>query len=138
MSIMTGQSSGWQDVTAAWAACGQRAEDVPDPVSELHAAVLLRQHLASVAILGTTLVVCATAVIAQRPSPASATIAIVVSMTLGYLLFLTELSAVPQMLRSIPALRSRRLRRMRLMTAVVGALEIFLPLGFVLAVTVAA
>ena len=62
------------------------------------------------------------------------TIAIVVSMMLGYLLFLTELSAVPQMLRSIPALRSRRLRRMRLMTAVIGALETSLPAGFVLAV----
>jgi hypothetical protein len=38
------------------------------------------------------------------------------------------------MLRSIPALRSRRLRRMRLMTTVIGALETSLPAGFVLAV----
>ena len=127
MGIVTGQSSVWSVATAAWAACGPRVEDTSDPVSELHAAALLRQHMASAAILGTTLVVCATAVLAQRPSPAAATIAIVVSMMLGYLLFLTELSAVPQMLRSIPALRSRRLRRMRLMTAVIGALETSLP-----------
>ena len=127
----------WRDVTVAWAACAPRVEDIPDPVSELHAAALLRQHLASVAILGTALAVCVAAVLADHPSPASATIAIVVSMMLGYLLFLTELSAVPQMLRSIPALRSRRLRRMRLMTAVIGALETFLPVGFVLAVTAA-
>lgn len=137
MGIVTGQSSVWGVATAAWAACGPRVEDTSDPVSELHAAALLRQHMASAAILGTTLVVCATAVLAQRPSPAAATIAIVVSMMLGYLLFLTELSAVPQMLRSIPALRSRRLRRMRLMTAVIGALETSLPAGFVLAVMVA-
>ncbi|MFV0923557.1 hypothetical protein ACR720_14110 [Sphingomonas parapaucimobilis] len=83
MGIVTGQSSVWGDVTAAWAGCGPRVEDVPDPVSELHAAALLRQHLASAVILGTTLVVCATAILAQRPSPASATIAIVVSMMLG-------------------------------------------------------
>ena len=134
MGIVTGQSSVWSVATAAWAACGPRVEDTSDPVSELHAAALLRQHMASAAILGTTLVVCATAVLAQRPSPAAATIAIVVSMMLGYLLFLTELSAVPQMLRSIPALRSRRLRRMRLMTTVIGALETSLPAGFVLAV----
>ncbi|OMJ33412.1 MULTISPECIES: hypothetical protein [Sphingomonas] len=134
MGIVTGQSSVWQDAISAWAACGASVEDLPDPVSELHAAALLRQYLASVAILGTTFVVCVTAVLAQRPSPASVTIAIVVSMMLGYLLFLTELSAVPQMLRSIPALRSRRLRRMRLMTAVIGALETSLPAGFVLAV----
>ena len=137
MSIKTGQSSGWQDVTAAWAACGPRVDDLPDPVLELHAAALLRQHLASAAILATTLVVCAAAVLNDPPSPASATLAIVVSMMLGYLLFLTELSAVPQMLRSIPALRSRRLRRMRLMTAVIGVLETSLPAGFVLAVMVA-
>lgn len=138
MGIVTGQSSVWGDVTEAWTAWGPRVEDLPDPVSEVHAAALLRQHLASAAILGTTLVICVAAVLADHPSPASATIAIVVSILLGYLLFLTELSAVPQMLRSIPALRSRRLRRMRLMTAVIGALETFLPVGFVLAVTVAA
>lgn len=134
MDIVTGQSSVWQDAIAAWAACGASVEDVPDLISELHAAALLRQHLASAAILATTLVVCAAAVLNDPPSPASATLAIVVSMMLGYLLFLTELSAVPQMLRSIPALRSRRLRRMRLMTTVIGALETSLPAGFVLAV----
>lgn len=134
MGIVTGQSSVWQDAIAAWAACGPSVEDLPDPVSELHAAALLRQHLASAAILGTMLLVCATAVLTDPPSPVSATLAIVVSMMLGYLLFLTELSAVPQMLRSIPALRSRRLRRMRLMTAVIGGLETSLPAGFVLAV----
>ncbi|MHA0337471.1 hypothetical protein [Sphingomonas aquatilis] len=134
MGIVTGQSSVWQDAIAAWAACGPSVEDLPDPVSELHAAALLRQHLASAAILATTLVVCAAAVLNDPPSPASATLAIAVSMMLGYLLFLTELSAVPQMLRSIPALRSRRLRRMRLMTTVIGALETSLPAGFVLAV----
>jgi hypothetical protein len=138
MGIVTGQSSVWRDVTKAWTACGPRVEDLPEPVSELHAAALLCQHLTSATILGTTLVVCVAAVLADHPSPASATIAIVASMMLGYLLFLTELSAVPQMLRSIPALRSCRLRRMRLMTAVIGALETFLPGGFVLAVTVAA
>ena len=136
MGVVTGQSSVWRDATVAWAACVPRVDDIPDPVSELHAAALLRQHLASAAILGTTLVVCVAAVLALHPSSASVTIAIVMSLTIGYLLFLTELSAVPQMLRSIPALRSRRLRRMRLITAVTGALETSLPIGFVLAVTV--
>jgi len=84
MGIVTGQSSVWQDAIAAWAACGPSVEDLPDPVSELHAAALLRQHLASAAILATTLVVCAAAVLNDPPSPASATLAIVVSMMLGY------------------------------------------------------
>lgn len=138
MVATLGYSAIWRDAVEACRACGPRADDIPNPDAEVHAAALLRQYFISSMILTTTVAVCIAGVAARPPSSLSAALAIVASLALGYLLFLTGLSAVPQELRSIPALRSQKVRRIRLATAAIGGVETLLPGCLVLAVLVTA
>ncbi len=138
MVVVLAQSAIWRDVTEACLACGPRADDIPDAEAEFHEAALLRQYLLSSIVLGTTVAVCIAGIAARPPSSLSAAIAVVASLALGYLLFLTGLSAVPEELRSILALRSQKVRRMRLSTAAICVVETLLPGCLVLAVLVTA
>ena len=121
----------------AWRVRDQREGDVADPHAEREAEALFRQYVVSVALLAIGVVTAAATAVRSPPSAASAIGAIIGALVFGYVLVLTELTAVPQTLQTIPALRSARLRRLRFAAAAIGTVETALPLILAVGVAVA-
>jgi len=136
MDAVVDPSTTWRAFTAAWRSREHRADDVADPRSEREAEGLLRQYVCAVVVLSVTIAAGIGTAVMMAPSVSSVIVAIIVALELGYTLVLTELTAVPQTLRTIPALRSARLRRLRLATAVIGTVETALPLILAVALVV--
>jgi hypothetical protein len=97
---------------------------------------LLRQYVAAAGLLGGAVAVAIAGIAISPPSAVAAIGGIIVALAFGYALVLTELTAVPETLRAIPTLPSRRLRRLRLATAAIGTVETMLPLILAVAIVV--
>lgn len=136
MDTVVRPSTTWHLVVEAWRARDQRADDVAHPSAERDATALLRQYVAAAGLLGGTVSVAIAGIAISPPSAAAAIGGIILALALGYVLVLTELTAVPEALRVIPMLPSRRLRRLRLATAAIGTVETMLPLILAVAVVV--
>lgn len=134
MVTVVGSSTAWHLFADAWRARDQRTDDVAHPSAERDATALLRQYVAAAGLLGGAVAVAIGGIAISRPSAVAAIGGIIVALGLGYALVLTELAAVPETLRAIPTLPSRRLRRLRLATAAIGIVETMLPL--ILAITI--
>lgn len=134
MVTVVGSSTAWHLFADAWRARDQRIDDIAHPSAERDATALLRQYVAAAVLLGGAVAVAIGGIAISRPSAVAAIGGIIVALGLGYALVLTELAAVPETLRAIPRLPSRRLRRLRLATAAIGIVETMLPL--ILAITI--
>lgn len=136
MDAVVDPSTTWRAFTVAWRSRERRTDDVADPRSEREAKGLLRQYVCAAVLLSVTIAAGIGTAVLKAPSAPSVIIAVIAALSLGYTLVLTELTAVPQALRIIPALQSARLRRLRLATAVIGTIETALPFIFAVALVV--
>lgn len=136
MDTVVRPSTTWHLFADAWRARDQRTDDVAHPSAECDAVALLRQYVAAAGLLGGSVAVAIVGIAISPPSAVAAIGGIIVALAFGYALVLTELMAVPEALRAIPMLPSRRLRRLRLATAAIGTVETILPLILAVAIVV--
>ncbi|MFS0770653.1 MULTISPECIES: hypothetical protein [unclassified Sphingomonas] len=136
MDTVVRPSTTWLLFADAWRARDQRIDDIAHPSAERDATALLRQYVAAAGLLGGAVAVAIVGIAISPPSAVAAIGGIIVALAFGYALVLTELTAVPETLRAIPTLPSRRLRRLRLATAAIGTVETILPLILAVAIVV--
>ena len=136
MNAVVRPSTTWHLFVEARRARDQRADDVAHPSAEGDATALFRQYAAAAGLLGGAVSVASAGIAISPPSVVAAIGGIIVAPTLGYALVLTEITAVPETLRAVPMLPSRRLRRLRLATAAIGTVETMLPLILAFAIVV--